>query len=173
MVVILLLAKGAANLPPGTEIDLTPARQIVRDMAPVQPSDLIPLLQKLQDEYGYLPRPVMEEVPEVTEIPLSRVVGVATFYEQFSLTPRGRHIIRACRGTACHVRGSKRVRTAIEKHLGVGEGETTSDLEFTYETVACLGACALAPVMVVNRDYYGKMTPGKVNAVLDSYGTRR
>ena len=142
-------------------------------MEAIGPSDLIPLLQKLQDTYGYLPRPVMEEVTVVTGIPLSRVVGVATFYEQFSLTPRGRRIIQVCRGTACHVRGAARIISEVERVLGVAEGQTTEDLMFTFNTVACLGACALAPLMVVDRDYYAKMTPQKVGAVLDSYAQRK
>ena len=158
---------------PTPQVDLAAAREVMDSMPSIDPSDLIPLLQKLQDTYGYLPRPVMEEVTKVTGIPLSRVVGVATFYEQFSLTPRGRHIIRACRGTACHVRGAARIASEIERVLGVGEGQTTEDLTFTFNTVACLGACALAPLLVVDRDYYAKMTPDKIGAVLDSYAQRK
>ena len=138
-------------------------------MQPVQASDLIPLLQELQDAYGYLPKPVMETVTSLAGIPLSRVVGVATFYEQFSLTPRGRHIIRVCRGTACHVRGAGRIAEEVERCLGVGEGETTQDMTFTFYTVACLGTCFLSPVMMIDHNYYGQLTVGKVDAILNFY----
>jgi len=156
-----------------TPIDLEPARTLISRRGRVEHSDLIPLLQDLQDIYGYLPHPVLEVASEDTGIPLSRVVGVATFYEQFSLTPRGRHIIRACRGTACHVRGAAGIASEVERCLGVGEGKTTEDMAFTFYTVACLGACALAPLMLVDRDYYAKMTPEKVGAVLDFYAERK
>lgn len=154
---------------PTPQVDLAPAQQVMDSMESIGPSDLIPLLQKLQDEYGYLPRPVMEEVTEVTGIPLSRVVGVATFFEQFSLTPRGRHIIRVCRGTACHVRGAGRIAAEVERCLNVKEGETTEDMEFTLYTVACLGTCFLSPVMMIDHEYYGKLTVDKVSQVLDYY----
>jgi len=155
------------------KIDLAPALDVIASIAPVKAGDLIPLLQKLQDAYGYLPRPVLEAVADETGIPLSRVAGVTTFYEQFSLTPRGRHIIHVCRGTACHVRGAARIASETARVLGVGEGKTTEDMMFTFNTVACLGACALAPLMVVDRDYYAKMTPEKVGAVLESYAQRK
>ena len=93
---------------------------------------------------------------------MSRVYAVATFYAQFYLTPRGRNTIRLCRGTACHVRGAPRILEAVERELGITEGETTPDLEYSLETVACIGACALAPTMVINQDTYGKLTPNKV-----------
>jgi NADH:ubiquinone oxidoreductase subunit E len=102
-------------------------------------------------------------------IPLSRIFGVVTFYAQFYTTPRGRYTVRVCRGTACHVRGGKSVLKAVQQALGIGEGETTPDFKFTFETVACLGACALSPVLLVNKNYYGKLTPAKVEKVLKQY----
>jgi len=108
-------------------------------------------------------------VCERTGLPASRVYGVATFYEQFHLEPRGRHLIRCCRGTACHVKGSKNIAGAIERALGVSEGGTTEDRRFTFETVACLGTCFLAPVIMVDADYYGTVAPGKVKRILDRY----
>jgi len=131
--------------------------------------ELIPLLQEIQRAYGYLPKPILAEMSRRTGIEASRVYGVATFYEQFHLEPHGRHTIRCCRGTACHVKGGARIIKTIKQSLGVEPGETTEDMEFTFETVACLGACALAPVMVVDGTYYGKTTYRKVNMVLDSY----
>jgi len=150
-------------------LDPAPALKILEDMHPVTASDLIPLLQKLQDAYGYLPREIVLDVCKRTRLPASRVFGVATFYEQFHLTPRGRHLIRCCRGTACHVRGGQAVIRALERELGVTEGGTTADRRFTFETVACLGTCFLAPVIMVDDDYHGKVSPGKVKKILDRY----
>lgn len=130
---------------------------------------VIPVLQKVQEHYGYLPRPAMEGVSHLMRIPLSRLYGVATFYAQFKMKPRGRNIIRVCKGTACHIQGSPKIAERIEDILGVQSGETTDDLRFTLEEVACIGACALAPVIVVNDNPHGRLTPDKVKAVLDSY----
>ncbi|MFW6161728.1 MAG: NAD(P)H-dependent oxidoreductase subunit E, partial [Planctomycetota bacterium] len=102
-------------------------------------------------------------------VPEAQVYGVATFYAQFYLIPQGKHRIRVCRGTACHVRGSGQIRKLIESKLGVKEGETTDDQLFTLETVACVGCCALSPVMMIDETYYGRMTPEKADAVLDTY----
>ena len=150
-------------------VDLAPAERILDQMAPARPTDLIPLLQKIQDAYGYLPPPVLREVSRRTGIPTSRMYGVVTFYAQFSLKPHGRHTIRACRGTACHVRGGKGVVASISRELGVDEGETTPDNAFTFETVACLGTCFLAPAMMVDSEYYGLLTPAKIKSVLRQY----
>jgi NADH-quinone oxidoreductase subunit E len=127
---------------------------------------LIPILQKTQQEFGYLRREVLEEISKRTKIPLSKIYGVATFYAQFYLTKRGRNIIKVCRGTACHVKGGKSVKETVERILGISEGETTSDYKFTLETVACLGTCFLAPVMMINQSYYGKLTSKKVENIL-------
>jgi NADH-quinone oxidoreductase subunit E len=150
-------------------VDLSPAERILDRMGLVRPTDLIPLLQEIQDSYGYLPPPVLMEVSRRTGIPASRMYGVITFYSQFCLKPRGRHTVRACRGTACHVRGARRVTETIARQLGVGEGETTPDNVFTFETVACLGTCFLAPAMMVDNDYYGLLTPDKIRSILGRY----
>ena len=149
--------------------DLAPAQRIVAEMSPLRSTDIIPLLQRLQDAYGYLPREVVLAVCEETGLPASRVFGVATFYAQFHLKPRGRHLVRCCRGTACHVRGGKNVIRALERELGVPEGGTTPDHRFTFETVACLGTCFLAPVVMVDGDYYGKVAPAGIRKILDKY----
>lgn len=130
---------------------------------------VVPVLQKIQHEFGYLPRPALEYMAARLRIPVSRVYGVATFYAQFHLQPRGKNIIRVCRGTACHVRGVTKVAEKTKELLGVGVGETTADLKFTYEEVACIGACGLAPVMMVNEQTFGKLAPEKVQAILKKF----
>ncbi len=130
---------------------------------------LIPVLQEAQEIYGYLSEELLAAIGKRLHIPLSRIFGVVTFYAQFYTTPRGRYTVRVCRGTACHVRGGKNVLKAVQQALGIGEGETTPDFKFTFETVACLGACALSPVLLVNKNYYGKLTPAKVEQVLKQY----
>lgn len=153
----------------GERLDRSPAVQIVESMSPITSTDIIPLLQKLQEAYGHIPREIVLEVCEKTGLPTSRVFGVATFYEQFHLEPRGRHLVRCCRGTACHVRGAKNIIQAIERELGVGEGGTTADGRFTFETVACLGTCFLAPVIMIDEEYFGKVSPGKIKKILDQF----
>lgn len=130
---------------------------------------LISVLQEVQAEFGWVPREVIERIADALEVSLGQVYGVLTFYAQFYLTPRGRNTIRVCRGTACHVRGTNANLRAVERILEIKEGETTSDFKFSLETVACLGTCFLAPLMMVNRNYYGKLTPGKVETVLKQY----
>jgi len=142
---------------------------ILDRLEPVGAGDLIPLLQQIQEAYGYLPAEILEQVSERTGIPTSRMYGVITFYAQFSLAPRGRHTVRCCRGTACYVRGAKTVREAVSGALGVEEGETSEDLRFSFETVACLGTCFLAPVMMVNEQYYGMLTPERAVSALSAY----
>ncbi len=134
-----------------------------------QKEALIPVLQEVQGEFGYVPEEAIERIADALELFPSQVYGVVTFYSQFYLTPRGRNTIRACRGTACHVRGARSVLRAVEQSLGISEGNTTEDFKFTLETVACLGACALGPVVVVNEKYFGKMAPRKVESVLRQY----
>ncbi len=130
---------------------------------------LIPILQEAQEICGYLSEEALNHIGERLHIPTSRIFGVVTFYAQFYTTPRGRHTVRVCRGTACHVRGGKHILRAVQQYLGVGENETTPDSKFTFETVACLGACALSPVLLVDKNYYGKLTPAKVEQVLKRY----
>ncbi len=130
---------------------------------------LIPILQEVQNLYNYLPREALEYVAERTGVPIAEIYGVVTFYSLFHLDPRGRNIIRACQGTACHVRGGKSVLQALEKELGIKAGQTTKDLRFTLETVACIGACGLAPVMQINQDTHGRLTPEKIKTILAGY----
>ena len=129
-------------------------------------SNLIGVLQDVQEEFGWLPASAIERVARRMRIPLSRVWGVVSFYAQFYTEPRGKHTVRCCRGTACHVRGGKRVIQAIGNTLGIRDGETSDDMMFSFETVACLGACALSPVAVVDGTYYGKVTPQRIEQVL-------
>ncbi len=150
-------------------VDFGQAEAVLQELGEVAPGDLIPLLQRIQNAYGYLPREVLMEVGQRTGIPVSRMYGVATFYEQFHLEPRGRHTVRVCRGTACHVRGAPDVLAAVEQALGIGEGESTEDLRYTLETVACLGTCFLAPVMMVDNDYHGKLNLSRIPKILDKY----
>lgn len=133
---------------------------------------LIPILQHVQAALGYLPEEAITRIADGLRISSSEVFGVVSFYAQFRLTPTGKHLVRVCRGTACHVRGGASVRRAVEQYLEVGEGETTPDLAFTYETVACVGACALAPVMVANEVTYGEMSAEKAREILDTLSAR-
>ena len=128
--------------------------------------ELIPILQETQEQFRYLPAEAMREIARFLRMPESTVYGVSTFYAQFKLTPLGRRIVRICRGTACHVRGAAKVLAEVEKRLGIKPGETTDDLEYTLETVACIGACALAPTMTIDNETHGKMTVKKVAEVL-------
>lgn len=128
--------------------------------------DLIPILQDAQEEFGYLSQDVMREVGKFLKIPESNVYGVATFYALFKLKPSGKHIIRVCRGTACHVRGGARILREIEHRLGIKPGETTKDMEYTLETVSCIGACALAPNITVGKELYGQLTTKKIAEVI-------
>ncbi|MCK4697853.1 MAG: NADH-quinone oxidoreductase subunit NuoE [Dehalococcoidia bacterium] len=130
-------------------------------------SELIPILQKVQQEFGYVPEFAIKEIAEFLRLPEVTVFGVTTFYAQFKLIPTGRNIVRVCRGTACHVRGGARILREVEKQLGIKPGESTPDLEYSLETVACIGACALAPTMVVNNDTCGQMTTKKVSEILN------
>lgn len=130
---------------------------------------LVDILQDIQAESGYLPKEVLEETSKGLDVPLSRVYSVATFFKAFSLKPRGRHLINVCVGTACHVRGAGKVVEKIEQELGIKAGETTEDLKFTLETVNCIGACALGPMVMVGEDYHGEMTPDAISSVLKNY----
>ncbi|MBQ6360285.1 MAG: NAD(P)H-dependent oxidoreductase subunit E [Lachnospiraceae bacterium] len=127
------------------------------------------MMQDMQRKYNYIPREGMEALSEYLGCPLSSLYSMATFYKALSLTPKGEHIIKLCDGTACHIRGSMNLRDGIRRHLGIGDGETTPDGLFSLEQVNCLGSCAMAPVMVVDGTYYGKMTMEKLPQILDSY----
>lgn len=152
-----------------TAVDLDKCRDILSKYNSATAGDLIPLLQQMQDAYGYLPQNALEEITARTRIPLSKIYGVITFYSQFSLEPRGKHTIKICTGTACHIKGAPDIKKKISEALQVEEGETTQDYKFTYEPVACLGTCFLAPVMMINDRYYGKLTVEKTETVLKDY----
>ena len=123
---------------------------------------LIPLVQRIQNEFGYIPPQSIPIIAKSLGLFPSQVQGVVSFYEQLYTEPRGKKIVRVCRGTACHVRGGRTILKLTKRHLGIEEGQTTPDLEYTLETVACLGVCALAPNIVVNNHVYGSMNPRKV-----------
>ena len=130
---------------------------------------LIPLLQKVQELCGYIPPDSIEPIAQAMNMFSSQVQGVITFYAGFALKPKGKYVLKVCRGTACHVKGSRSILRLMQKELGLSEGETSPDYQFTLETVACLGACFLAPTMMINRDYFGKLSPTKVTSVLGEY----
>ena len=129
-------------------------------------SELIPMLQRVQQDFGYLSNDAMRQIAHFLKVPEGVVYGVATFYAQFKFVPVGRNTIKVCRGTACYIKGSPRVLEEMENQLGIKAGETTPDMEYTLETVACIGACALAPTMTIDGETYGKMTTKKVAEVL-------
>ena len=151
------------------EFDLAPLMEILSEYKDNPKGALIHVLQKAQGVYGYLPKPVLETIARELRLTTAEVFGVVTFYAQFHLNPRGKHIIRVCQGTACHVRGGAKILEAVSEHLKVKPGETTRDLEFTLETVACLGACGLAPVMMVDDNTHGRLNPLDIPGILDSY----
>jgi NADH:ubiquinone oxidoreductase subunit E len=134
-----------------------------------KPGGLIPVLEEAQVALEYLPVCVQKKIAKELNLPFSRVYGVVTFYSFFTMTPRGRHTIRVCLGTACYVRGGKALADAIKKEFGIAEGETTPDRRFTYEAIRCLGACGLGPVVVVDEDVHGRMKPSKLKDVFSQY----
>jgi NADH:ubiquinone oxidoreductase subunit E len=131
------------------------------------------LLQDVQEEFGYIPPESIDPIAEALNIFPSQVQGVVTFYAGFSLEPKGKYVVKVCRGTACHVKGGRSILRLMKRELGLEEGETGPDYRFTLETVACLGACFLAPTMMVNRTYFGKLSPPKVTTVLSQYGKEK
>jgi NADH-quinone oxidoreductase subunit E len=151
------------------QIDMKGLDEILARHPRAGTNELIPLLQEIQQLYGYLPPPVLAELSRRTGVAASQIYGVATFYEQFHLEPHGRHTLRCCRGTACHVRGGPKIIDALRSQLGVEPGGTTEDMQFTFETVACLGTCFLAPVIMVNNDYYGHLDSTKIKGILERY----
>ena len=134
-----------------------------------EPGGLIPLLEEAQTLLGYLPITVQKQISQKTNTPLSKIYGIATFYSFFTITPRGKHTVRVCLGTACYVRDGKKIAETIEKEFNIKPGETTADKTFTYETVRCIGACGLSPVIVVDDDVYGRVKPSKVKEILNQY----
>ncbi len=156
---------------PAEEVDLAAANHII-DKYLHLPGNLMPVLQGIQDEYGFIPPPTVELVAERLNVYPSQIYGVLTFYSQFHLKPRGRYIIRVCVGTACHVQGAERIVETFFGKLGIGHAETSADLRYTFEKVACLGACGMAPLAMVNDDTFGKMTVQKVGEILTEYNQR-
>jgi NADH-quinone oxidoreductase E subunit len=134
-----------------------------------KPGSLIPVLEEVQEAIGYLPKPVMERVALGLKVPFSEVYGVVTFYSFFTMAPKGKHTVRCCQGTACYVRGGKKILDALTETLKIQPGETTPDRNFSLETVRCLGACGLAPVVVVDEDTHRQMKPSKISGVLEAY----
>jgi NADH:ubiquinone oxidoreductase subunit E len=134
---------------------------------------LIPLLQKIQKEFGYIPPESIYPISSVLKMYPSEVQGVIEFYSGFSLKPKGKNIFKVCCGTACHVKGSRSILSTIKKELGINEGETSTDYKYSLETVACLGACFLAPAMLANKDYYGKLSSGKISSIVAQYDRER
>jgi NADH:ubiquinone oxidoreductase subunit E len=133
-----------------------------------RPQHLLAILQDIQAKHNYLPREALEHVAKECQVSLSRVYNLATFFRSFSLKPRGKHICTVCMGTACHVRGSPRIRDEMERNLKVKSGQTTADGQFTLEEVNCVGACALGPLVIIDGEYHGNMTPKEINKVLDN-----
>ena len=134
-----------------------------------QSASLIPVLQEIQDEFNYLPKDELKVVAEKLQVPLTQVYSVATFFKMFSLEPKGRHQVRVCLGTACHLRGGQRLVETVSRRLGVEVGRATEDLQFSLETVGCLGSCAQAPLMMVDDKYFGRMAVDKVPKILKLY----
>ena len=130
---------------------------------------LVAILQEIQSEYLYLKKEALEEVSEIMGLPVSQIYSVATFFRAFSLKPRGRHLINVCTGTACHVRGATKILEKMERDLEINRGETTQDLKFTLETVNCVGACALGPMVIIDGEYSGQMKTDKVENLLGQY----
>jgi NADH:ubiquinone oxidoreductase subunit E len=147
--------------------------KIFESYQPNDRSTLIPLLQEVQTIYGYLPENALRDISNFVKVPLSRVYGVATFYNQFRLMPLGENIIRVCRGTACHVKNSANILFALEAELGVMAGHTTRDKKFTLEVVNCIGACSIAPVILVNDDYHGRISVKDIPKILKKYQTAK
>lgn len=134
-----------------------------------KPGSLIPVLEEIQEAIGYLPKPVLDRVARGLRIPFSEVYGVVTFYSFFTMFPRGKHTVRCCLGTACYVRGGSKLLETLVDTLKIEPGETTQDRRFSLETVRCLGACGLAPVVVVDEDTHRQMKPSRIPGVLDAY----
>ena len=161
-----------ANTFKGTPAQERDLKAVIKKHRDVQ-GCLMPILQEAQGIYGYLPIEVQTMIADGLGISLSEVYGVATFYSQFSLTPKGEHRISVCLGTACYVKGADKVLEAVEKHLGIKSGECTADGMFSIDSCRCVGACGLAPVMMVDEDVYGKIQPNQVAGILDAYRAKK
>jgi len=151
-------------------IDLDLAEQVIQKYKDI-PGNLMPILQGIQDVYGFVPKITVDYVAERLNVYPSQIYGVLTFYAQFHLKPRGKFIIRVCMGTACHVLGAERIKESFHDRIKIGHAETTPDRRFTFELVACLGACGMAPLAMVNDETYGKMTVQKVDEIIKEYSS--
>jgi NADH:ubiquinone oxidoreductase subunit E len=145
--------------------------EIIADF-PRTPESLIPILQEIQEEYNFLSEDSIKDVASELTMPLHHVYSVATFYNVFSLKPKGQNIVKVCMGSACHVRGAVRIMEEIERSLSIKSGETSTDGKFSLESVNCLGACALGPIMVLNKEYNGHITPAKVEKIFQEFNSK-
>ncbi len=145
--------------------------QALIEKYPQEKRQLIPILQDIQAKYSYLPQEALCAVSQALAMPLIDIIGVATFYSSLSLTPKGKHVVTVCMGTACHVRGGPKILEEFERKLGIKSGETTEDFQFSLETVACLGCCAIGPVVVVDSDYHAHTSIRHVDPILKRYKT--
>ncbi len=162
----------AVETQPMEALDYTPLDKVLKKFARKK-GVIIPLLQETQKLYGYLPKEALIRIADATNTDISTVYGVATFYSQFRLKPVGKNIVRVCHGTACHVSGADRITESCEEHLGIADGETTEDREFTLESVACLGCCSLAPVMMIGETTYGRLSDREVKRILQKFQKER
>lgn len=153
------------------EVDLAPTYAIIHE-GNIRGESLVPVLQQIQKAYGYLPREALIAVSRGMNIPIARILGTATFYSRFRFSPVGKNVIRVCHGTACHIAGAERLTDILVDFLHVAQSETTADGLFTLERVACLGCCSLAPVVMINDDAYGGVTPDRLIAVVKEYRER-
>jgi len=153
------------------ELDLTRAYEIAEEEAGTQ-GPVIRVLQRVQAEYGYIPPEFLPEMAEIIEVPLARIFGALTFYSQFYTEPRGKYVVKVCVGTACHVQGSKDILERMKDNLGVDAGETTEDMMFTLEPVACIGSCGLAPLCLINTETAAHMTPAQMVEKVDGIKER-
>jgi NADH:ubiquinone oxidoreductase subunit E len=151
------------------EVDFRALDDLIEERFAGDQENLIMVLQAINNEYNFLPRPALDYVSTKLDVPLSQIYGIATFYSMFSLEPRGKNIITICLGTACHVRGGERIKERLESHLGIDAGDTTEDMRFTLETVRCIGCCSLGPVVTINEKVYARTDSEKTIKTLDQY----
>lgn len=143
-------------------------QELLKQFKP-EKGQLIPVLQKVQEELGYISDDSVKEISSYMKIAPSEIFGVLTFYGLFRTKPTGKNLIMVCRGTACHIRGGERILSAVQNKLGIHEGESTSDFKYTLETIACIGCCALAPTMMIGKETHGRMSPQKVNEIFSDH----
>lgn len=150
------------------DLELEKIDSILKEFPEIK-GNLISILHEVQSLYNYLPEEALRYLSQKIKVPLTQLYSIATFYHFFSLTPKGRHQLFVCLGTACHVKGSPRIFNEVKRKLKVGEGETTEDMKFSINTVRCVGACSFAPVLIVDKDTHGSVNPNKVNEILNHY----